>query len=89
LEGFLGVICGGTEQVTSKKTGSRIAEIETTPAALGRRDVASIFALLAHYTGVPGTTHRRFLPAAFARGIKMARRILCGLISLIRFVCSD
>jgi hypothetical protein len=29
-----------------QKTGSRIAKIETTPAALGRRDVASIFAKL-------------------------------------------
>jgi len=32
--------------VTPKKTGSRITKIETTPAALGRRDVASILVKL-------------------------------------------
>ncbi|MDZ4683014.1 MAG: hypothetical protein SH848_11195 [Saprospiraceae bacterium] len=35
-----------TRQMTAQKTGSRIAKIETTPAALGRRDVASISAKL-------------------------------------------
>jgi len=37
----------------------------------------------------PGTTDSRFMPAAIVMGIKMARRILCGLISLIRFVWFD